>query len=351
VHGSVTPHIVTARSQPIGILRVLVQSMPGRAGVTIVVAQSAAPVTALHRSLIRVLVAVIVAGTLLLGVLLWLVVSRSLRTVEAMRRTALDLSVHALDRRLATNGSGDEFDRLATTLNDLLDRLQQAIDRERRFVADASHELRTPIAGVRALLETDPVNRDALERSRSEALGRLGDLERLVEELLVLARTDAPKSVRRLVDLDDLVLGVARQLAGDGRVVVETSAVSAGQVVGCDAELHRLVENLATNAVRHARSTVRFALRQEDDIVELNVSDDGPGIPAAERDRVFERFAMLDDARASDGKRFGLGLAIAATIVAGHGGTIRIGEAPHGGARLVVCLPASGASSAERIET
>jgi len=231
---------------------------------------------------------------------------------------------------------------LAHTLNDLLGRLEGAVTRERQFVADASHELRTPIAGVRALLETEPADAASMVQVRAEALTRLGQLQDLVEELLVLAKADemAVDGAARPVDLDELVLGQARQLERTTNLRIDTSQVSGGQVVGRDTELSRVVENLATNAVRHAETAVAFSVRQRDGVVELTVSDDGPGIAVDDRARIFERFSTLEDARSPGHGGAGLGLSIASAIVAAHHGSIHADDAPGTGARFVVRLPA-----------
>ena len=253
------------------------------------------------------------------------------------------------DRRLhrprrPAPGTGDELDHLASTLNGLLDRLDGAMTRERRFVADASHELRTPVAGARALLETETTDPAAVRRTRAEALVALGQLQDLVDDLLVLARADeagapAPGTP---VDLDELVLGPGPPApAGRRTCDIDVTRVSGGQVVGHDTDLGRLVENLAANAVRHASTGVAFTVQTGDGMVELTVEDDGPGIAEADRSRVFERFTTLDDARAAGRRGTGLGLSIAAAIVAAHGGSIVADGTAGRGARFVVRLPAA----------
>ena len=272
---------------------------------------------------------------------MWLVVGRLLRPVEQLRRAGEARGGGALHTRLAMPGTGDELDRLAGTLNDMLTRLEAAVEREHRFVADASHDLRTPIAAMRALLETEAADPSLMILTRADALNRLDQLQVLVDQLLTLASADAAEPLPALpVDLDELVLGRARQLARTTRVQVDTSRVSGGQVAGRETDLDRLVENLATNAARYAASTVSFTVHQFGDTVELIVDDDGPGIPPADRERIFERFHTLDDARTHLGSGAGLGLAIVDAIVAAHHGAIRVGDAPGGGARFEIRLPA-----------
>ena len=333
--------IVTDHDDALGALRVLAQPAPLDATMTLAVARSAESVSDVRSLLMRMLVVTVAAGSILIGFLVWVVVGRALRPVEAMRKTVRTISERDLHRRLDRPGTGDELERLADTLNDLLDRLDRAVIRERQFVANASHELRSPIAGVRALLETEPTDPAAVIEVRAEALARLGHLQDMVEQFLVLSRNDEGAGPpKRPVDLDDLVLGQARQLGRTTNLRVDTSQVLGGQVVGRDTDLGRVIENLAANAARHAKTTVAFSVRQLDGVVELAVTDDGPGIAAADRGRIFERFTTLDDARSLAQRRTGLGLSIASAIVAAHQGSIRAEDAPGAGARFVVRLPA-----------
>jgi signal transduction histidine kinase len=170
-----------------------------------------------------------------------------------------------------------------------------------------------------------------------------------VEDLLLLARADehALQPRRRQVDLDDLVFEEARRLREATELAVDVGAVSAGRVDGDAAGLRRVLHNLGDNAARHASGRIAFALAERDGAAVLTVDDDGPGIPAAERRRVLERFVRLDDARARDGGGSGLGLAIVAELVAAHGGTVGVAGSPLGGARVEVILPcAAGPASA-----
>jgi signal transduction histidine kinase len=290
----------------------------------------------------------LVAGSVLLGVLIWVVVGRALRPVDKMRRTVDAISENDLHRRLDRPKTGDELDRLADTLNELLARLDVALSRERRFVGDASHELRTPIAAVRALLETEPSDPASVVRVRAEALERLAQLQDLVEELLALAQADgaAVGKDTRPIDLDELVLAQARQLRRTTNLLVDTAGVSGGQVAARDTDIARVIENLATNAARHAATTVGFAVRQIDGVVELSVTDDGPGIAPGDRTQVFERFHRVDDGRGRVDGGAGLGLSIAQAIVDAHDGSIRAEDAPGTGARFVVTLPRAPAALA-----
>jgi signal transduction histidine kinase len=345
--GGESERIVTLHEPVLGDLRVLAKPAPTDSTTTLVVARSASSVSHVRDSLVRVLVVIVVAGSVLLGFLIWVVVGRALRPVDRMRTTVDAISERDLRQRLEAPGTGDELDRLAGTLNELLERLGVAVTRERQFVADASHELRTPIAGVRALLETEPADPGSVVQVRAEALARLRELQDLVEELLVLAKADAAALdvPTRPVDLDELVLGQARQLGRTTSLRIDTANVSGGQVAGRDTDLVRVVENLATNAARHAETMVAFSVRQIDGEVEFTVTDDGPGIAPSDRDRIFERFSILEDGRSSADGRSGLGLPIASAIVMAYRGSIRAEDAPGTGTRFVVRLPTAAATT------
>jgi signal transduction histidine kinase len=237
----------------------------------------------------------------------------------------------------------DEIGLLARTMNTMLARLETATERERRFVADASHELRSPLAAIRAQLEVDLAHPDTSDwrHSYDEVLDEIGRMQRLVDDLLVLARADHAtlRPTRRTVDLDDLVLIECRRVRAHSTVDIDATAVSGGQVEG-DAELlARALRNLLDNAVRHARATVHVSLHESAGTVTLEVADDGPGIAADQRASIFERFARGDDARARTDGGTGLGLAITREIVTAHHGRIWIEDA-NPGARFVVTIPA-----------
>jgi signal transduction histidine kinase len=212
--------------------------------------------------------------------------------------------------------------------------------RERQLIDDAGHDLRTPLAGVRALLETEPDDTEALERNRADALASLARLEATVEDLLVLSQVQRERRVEP-VDLDEIVLQEAQLMGhGDGPSI-DTSGVSGGQVIGRRSELERMTENLLANGLRHARRAVAVSVQEDDGHVHLVIDDDGPGIPVDDRDRVFERFTRLDASRTAQSGGSGLGLAIVRDVVTAHGGSVSVGEAALGGASFRVVLPAS----------
>jgi signal transduction histidine kinase len=278
----------------------------------------------------------------LVAVVCAVVVGRALRPVERMRAEAEAVTSSALDRRIAAPGSGDEVDRLAHTLNRMLDRLQSGQERQRRFVSDASHELRSPVAALRqtaevALAHPDRLDSARLARTVAEESVRLGGL---IEGLLLLARSDEARLALAAapVDLDDLALGEVRRLRDSG-ARVDASGISPVQAVADEALLSRALRNLVDNAVRHRSSQLALSTRVDGAEAVLAVDDDGPGIPAAERERVLERFVRLDEGRARDAGGSGLGLAIVAGIARAHGGRVVVGDSALGGARVEVRVP------------
>lgn len=282
------------------------------------------------------------AGTALLALLVWWLTGRVLRPVEAIRAEVAGIRGDDLHRRVPDPRTDDEIADLARTMNEMLARVELATERQRRFVADASHELRSPLTRLRSNLEVSLAHPDGVpaEEVMRGLLADVADLQRLVEGLLFLARLEGPGAVPTdPVDLDDLVLEEATRLRGRGTVAVDVSSVSAARTAGDSAQLVRMVANLAGNAERHARSRVAFALAEHDGRCRLVVSDDGPGIPADQRDEVFKRFTRLDEARSRDAGGSGLGLAIVHDIVTRHAGTVGVGPGELGGARFVVDLP------------
>jgi len=288
----------------------------------------------------------------------WLLVGRALRPVDVIRRQAAAIPGTDLQQRLDVAASDDELGRLAQTFNDLLERIATAADRQRRFVADAAHELRTPLATLRARLEIDlrhPPEGEGdakIGDTRRLSLQQVTRLAALVDDLLQLARLDAdPHLHRRPIDLDDLAWETVREAREGGAPHLDTTGISPVRVLGDPVALHRMIRNLIRNAVRHADQTVTVRLVRgapagsdrrpgnPGGMATLIIADDGPGIPVADRERVFERFVRLDEGRARDAGGTGLGLAIVADIVTAHGGRVRI-EDNHPGAKISVELPA-----------
>ncbi|MGK2901779.1 MAG: HAMP domain-containing sensor histidine kinase [Mycobacterium sp.] len=271
---------------------------------------------------------------------------RALRPVEAIRTRVAAMSDRDLDQRVPVPATRDEIGRLATTMNALLARLQGAQRVQRQFVADASHELRSPLATITAGLDlVDSRNdRDAarLTAMREEAQR----LDRIIGDLLLLARADErgllPRSVD--VDLDELVYTEQLRLREIGRLQIDVDVIAV-RIRGDGSQLARMLRNLVDNAVRHSSGRIAIRLRPEAGGAILEVADDGPGVPVADRDRIFTRFVRLDAARDRTAGGTGLGLAIVAEVVGAHGGRVEVLDHPGGGALFRVRLPAQPPSS------
>jgi signal transduction histidine kinase len=296
-------------------------------------------------SVTDVLLFAVPAMIALVALAAWYFTGRALKPVEAIRAEAESITGATMDRRVPEPDTDDEVGRLARTMNAMLDRLEASAHKQRQFVSDASHELRSPLASIRTNLEVALHNPDRADwpAVAQRALVEDGRMEDTVSELLDLARLDeaegpAPLETLPDVDLDELVLDDTVQ---QRRVPVDTTRVSAGRVHGRREQLQRVVRNLLDNGARHADSLVAVGLVTADGAVELTVDDDGPGIPSEDRDRVFERFTRLDDGRARDAGGLGLGLSMVKAIAEHHGGSVTIEDAPLGGARVRVRLPAA----------
>ncbi len=283
------------------------------------------------------------ALVLLVAVLVSMAVSRALRPVDAIRHTAESIEGQGLDARVPVPGTGDEIDRLARTVNEMLDRLHAHQEAQQRFVSDASHELKSPIANLRAELETIDLDDPRWSGVRDRLVEQAERLTAIVDDLLMLAaqaeRVD--EGPTEPVDLDELVLDEAEETARLTPLAVDMYDVEPARVMAHPEDLRRAVRNLLDNAVRHADRRVRIELHRVNGHVELDISDDGPGVPPEARERIFERFARLDDARGRDDGGTGLGLAIVKETVERHGGRVEVDDADDGGARFRVTLPAA----------
>jgi signal transduction histidine kinase len=269
----------------------------------------------------------------------WRVVGRTLGPVEAIRAQLAEISATDLSRRVPQPAGQDEIAQLARTANETLDRLERAVGRQRQFASDASHELRTPIAGLRANLEDasmHPEDNDLPAVVRS-ALRDTDRLESIVTDLLLLARIGTGgTSVQEPVDLAALADAEVGRRTFALKI---TTRLGRGVVVrGVRMQLVRLLDNLLDNAERYADSAITVEVSGEDGLALVTVTDDGPGIAPADQERVFERFTRLDTARSRHDGGTGLGLAIAREIAQAHGGTLRIEDRPSG-ARFALRLP------------
>ena len=284
---------------------------------------------------------------LLVAAAIWKAVGRALRPVEEIRLQAATIGGSDLQQRVPVPTTNDEIARLAATMNQMLARLEDASQRQRHFVGDASHELRSPLAAMQAQIDVALAHPNLTEST--EVMQSLQDqsqrMTQLIEDLFFLARADEGRltSERKIVDLDDLVLAELVRLRARHRAAIGAISIDAARVFGSARDLARLLRNLGDNALVHARTTVSIGLTATDVDATITVADDGPGVPLEERDRIFARFARADQARArpATGPGTGLGLAIARQIVEAHGGAIRVEEdgAPTRGARFVVLLP------------
>ncbi|MFJ9467242.1 sensor histidine kinase [Streptomyces caniferus] len=277
------------------------------------------------------LLLVVVAGVT------WLVTRRALRPVEGIRGEMAAITASTdLSRRVPVPSSQDEVGRLARTTNETLAALETSVERQRRFVADASHELRSPIASLRTQLEVGVAHPELLD-----VPGAVEDtvrLQRLAADLLLLARLDAgERPAEARVDLAAMVREESSQRVAD-RIPVQVGELAAGEVAGSRGQLARVLGNLLDNAQRHAAASVRVAVVREAEWAVLRVEDDGPGVPEAERERIFERFVRLDDARARDDGGAGLGLAIARDVAERHGGSLAV----RAGSVFELRLPVAG---------
>jgi signal transduction histidine kinase len=322
-------------------------------------------VDALRRALI-LLIPLLAAA---IAAIVWLVVDRSLRPVERLRAQVDQISHSTITRRLDEPGTAGEIDHLARTMNSMLDRLESSSAQQQRFVSDAGHELKTPLATLRSTVE---VAQRQAEPDWDVVADRIlvseQRLESLVDDLLTLARFDEgstlPDTGREDVDLEELIVAWRTATDVDDRIAVDLGPVVAGRVRGDERELRRLVGNVLDNAVQHATRQVVVSLRSTEDgadgdaadgaaaaaaaLVTFSVDDDGAGVPVREREMVFDRFARVQEARERQraigvpDPGTGLGLAIARACTIRHGGTIAIEDSPLGGARFVVRLPSDG---------
>ena len=280
----------------------------------------------------------------LVGGISWLIVGRALRPIEMMRREVAEVATVSSGHRVAEPANDDEVGRLARTLNSMLDRIQSASERERRFVSDASHELRSPIANIRTELEVALHHPGAADWPlvASEVLNQNERMEQLVSGLLLLARSDEG-SLPAVADPVDLAAVVRQAVAGldpVGPPSVRLAAAPAPVAVPA-VYLERMVYNLLDNARRFAATTVSVRVGTDAAGAFFAVADDGPGVPETERHRVFERFVRLDEARDRGYGGFGLGLAIVADLSRFYGGSIRV-EPAGPGAEFILRLPAAG---------
>lgn len=278
----------------------------------------------------------------------WWLAGRALRPVEAIRVEAEEIGGTTIHRRLPEPGTDDEIGRLARTMNAMLDRLEHSARRQRQFVSDASHELRSPVAAIRTDLEVALHEGEQADwpTVASAVLAEEGRLETLLGDLLVLASDDETAAVGTHAAAVDMAQLAADEVARGRRVPVTLDRPPGADddafvVDGGTSRLERALANLVDNGARHAASSVRVSVSRVADRVRVVVDDDGPGVPAIDRERIFERFTRLDVSRARDRGGAGLGLAVVRSIVTRHGGYVWADDSPLGGARFTLELPAA----------
>jgi signal transduction histidine kinase len=310
---------------------------------TVIVGRSLEAQVEARRAVILLLMIAVPILLLIVGLVTWWMVGRALAPVDLIRAEVEAISSSELHRRVPHPPGSDEIARLATTMNRMLERLEEGHLRQRRFVSDASHELRSPVASIRQHAEV------ALSHPEATGAGELARavldegirLQGIVDDLLLLSSIDeGTLQVRtRPVDLDDVVFEEAGRLRGSTDLRIDSGSVSAARVAGDHQQLQRLVRNLTDNAARHARGTVALSLREVDGEAVLTVEDDGEGVASGDRERIFERFVRLDQARDRDGGGSGIGLAIVREVAALHRGTVAVFDGDLGGARFEVRFP------------
>ncbi|MCV7329430.1 HAMP domain-containing sensor histidine kinase [Mycobacterium cookii] len=271
----------------------------------------------------------------------WLV-RRSMQSVDAIRSRVAEISTSDLAERVPVPAGRDQIAALAVTMNEMLSRLEAGHHAQQRFVGDASHELRSPLATIISGLEVAEAHPELLDADLAinTLLPEAHRMQTLIQDLLVLARADEHslalrKEPVRLGELAEVEAARARR----GAACTINTDISAANLTGDPTALSRVIRNLVDNAVRHAKSRVDVTVGSDDGHAIITVSDDGPGIPVAERSRVFGRFVRLDSDRARSSGGSGLGLAIVADLVTAHGGSVSIDDQPREGTTMVVKLP------------
>lgn len=278
----------------------------------------------------------------LIFIVVWIVTGRALKPVENLRRQ-VD-AIHADDLSARVDAGDDELGALAGTMNQMLARLEQAQTTQRRFVSDASHELRSPLATMRQHAELAQRYPQATSlETLSDTVQAEGErMQQLVEGLLLLAKLDEGQRYSDdAIDLDDLLFAEASRLRRATTLAIDSSQVQPARFHGNAQLLGRVIRNLSENAARHATSRIRLSLfKNEAGWLLLEIEDDGAGVPVAQREAIFERFARLDESRNRDLGGSGLGLAIVQQIAMSYTGKVWVEDSELGGAKFVLQLPA-----------
>ncbi len=340
----------TISVEDVGDLRLLTLTvdLPGGGTATVRVGQPLAPVEEALDGLSDTFLLVGLITLLFAAAAGWVIASRATRPMRLMAGVAEGVDGGGLSARMPIEATrNDEVRRLAESFNGMLDRLEDAFTRQREFVADASHDLRTPLTIVRGQLEVlarnpNP-NPEDVQRATVQVTAATDRMERLVDDLLLLARAETGAEMRtEPAELEPLLVAEIEAFRETGDRSFEVGNV-AGSMVAIDPDqMSRVISNLIANAVAHTRPGGRIAISavHSGRRVVIAVDDDGPGVAPEMRERVFDRFKRLDESRASDAGGSGLGLAIVKAITEAHGGTVGCTDSPLGGARFSISLPA-----------
>jgi signal transduction histidine kinase len=300
------------------------------------------------KSLIIGLAIVLPLMAILLGILSWFFIGLALRPVDRMRKTVDGLAEDELDRRVPVPPGDDEIARLANTLNEMLERLDAAQRRQRSFISDASHELRSPIASLLATVEVARSHPDQTNWSSvAEVVLQEGRrLSRLVDDLLMLAATQEQGTIQRreTIDLDELLMAEATRVRLQGFLAVDTAHVSGARIEGDTVQVDRALRNIVDNAARHARHRLTFSVDVVDGLARVVIGDDGPGVSEDQAAVLFQRFTRADSARSRVVGGTGLGLAIVASVMHAHGGSVRFMPCEVG-AQVELIFPTQGPPS------
>lgn len=316
----------------------------GETPVTIGVSSPLRPVTTSTEAIAKAFLLFVPLLTAAIAAATWVIVGRALRPVDAITAQVDQISNDNLDQRVPQSETDDEIGRLAITMNHMLARLEQARDRQRQFISDASHELNSPIAVTQTTLEVAQRQPDATDwQATAETLQAENKImASLVADLLTLARLEEKdqQAADQDIDLEEVCSEEARRLASD---LVHVRVEAPGRITGNPDHIRRAIRNLLDNAARHADQRVDVTISQHQDTTIVEIRDDGPGIPPENREQIFERFTQLDPSRThTQGRGAGLGLAITKQIILNHHGTIRADNHSNGGAVITIHFPAEG---------
>jgi signal transduction histidine kinase len=335
---------IPEHASPFGPIRFSAQTISGPDGgrYTVLVGEGSQVVTSAVKT---VVIALAIAAPIVIAVsaaATYMLVARSMRSVDAIRSRVADISASDLAERVPVPESRDEIAALAETMNEMLARIEAGHAAQQRFVGDASHELRSPLATIISALEVAVTHPEFLDKELAAGtlIPEAHRMQALVDDLLLLARADERGLAfrREDVDLDDIAADEAQRLRRETPLAVHTE-LTPTRLTGDATALSRVLRNLLENAALHATSRIDVAVASGAGDATVSVTDDGPGIPPADRERVFDRFVRLDPDRSRTAGGAGLGLAIVREIVAAHGGSVTVDDRPGGGTRMTVQLP------------